>query len=73
MPLEAATESGTEVPILQSCKQKTVLATEFQSSDLEQPPQGTTGTKSEPTSPASGQQGLPETNAAIGLVQTRQN
>ena len=73
MPVEVTTGSGTRVPILQSYKQKTVPATESQSSDLEKPLRGTTDTKPGTTSPASGQQDSPETSDAIDLAQTRQN
>ena len=73
MPLEAATGSGKEAPILQSYKQKIVPATEFQSSDREQPLRRTTDTKPQPTSPASSQRDSPEKHAAIGLAQTTQN
>lgn len=73
MPLEATTGSGTEVPIQQSHKQRTVPGTEFQSSDLDKPLQRTTDTEPQPTLPASSRRDSPEENAAIGLAQTRQN
>ena len=73
MPLEATTGSGTRAPILQTHKQKTFPATEFQSSSLEQPLQRTTDTKPRQASPELIQRDSPETNAAIGLAQTRQN
>jgi hypothetical protein len=71
MPVEVTTGSGTKVPSLQSYKQKTIPATESQSSDLEKPLRGTTDTKPKTIWPASSQQDSPETSDAIDLAQTR--